>query len=686
MISKELEHSLFLAVEHIFDNLKIEKDYELIEKLIKKTYRDYKDNENLFFLRTCDYLGLKVRELKVSVNNIFSSNLNLPIFLYSKKLNKYVCIIKHSKINKVITLLVFSDKKEKIKVRKSNVHNYLDEDVKLFFLIPQIQFNKNISPIKRLFDFTRNSRKDIFIIFLYSMIVGILSLVIPTAIQSLVNTIAFAVLIQPLIIITLIVFFFLLFSGIISILRKYTVEIIERRVFVNISLDLSQRINEIKINEFDKSHGPELVNRFFDILTVQKSASVLLIDGLTILMQTITGLFLLAFYHPILLIFDILIILWILLILFVLSKNAIKTSIKESKAKYIVAAWLEELALYFKTFKNNYTKDYAFSKSNNYIRQYIEYRIKHFKVILKIIIGSMGLEVFASSVLLGVGGWLVMEQQLSIGQLVASEIVLTSIVSGFTKFGKQLEVFYDLIAAVDKLGVLIDLETTDDEGEILKKVDNFKLSVNSASFNYDNIKVFENINIDIYQNSKILIIGNCGSGKTTLIEILYGLRYFSTGYYAINDININKINKNFLREHIHQISSIDIFEGSVEDNIRLGREYIDIKEIINMLKHFNLGQKLLNVKEGIDLKLSSGGSPLSHTMCLELLLVRALISKPKILLFDCTLDFFDEDILDYLFENLFKDMTVIATSSNNRLSKYFERKFLIKNYNLEELL
>ncbi|MEM4398134.1 MAG: ATP-binding cassette domain-containing protein [Candidatus Woesearchaeota archaeon] len=688
MLNNEIENSLFDAIESIYSHLKLEKDYSFIENCINKAFRDYEyENDNNFlFIRTCDYLGFKVKELNLSINNLnLLKNYDFPIFIYSEKLKKYISIISYSKLTRNFTILIFSEKKEKLKMPISKFKNYFSEEIKIFFVIPKMYFTKNISPLKRLIEFAKTSNKDIFIIFLYSIIIGILSLVIPTAIQSLVNTIAFAVLLQPLIILTLIVFFFLSFSGIISVLKKYTVEIIQRRLFVNISLDLAQRINKVKINEFDKNHGPELVNRFFDILTVQKSASVLLIDGLTIAMQTITGMLLLAFYHPILLIFDILIFIWIFIILFVLSRTAIKTSIKESKAKYIVAAWLEELALYFKTFKNFNSKEYAFSKINTKVRQYIEYRIKHFKVILRIVIGAIGLQVFASSALLGIGGWLVMQQQLSIGQLVASEIVLTSIVYGFTKFGKQLEVFYDLIAAVDKLGILLDLETIEEKGEIIKD-NSFKISIHSASFSFDENKIFENINIDIYQNSKVLIIGNCGSGKTTLIELLYGLRLFDTGYYSINDLNINRIDRSYLREHIYQISTIDIFEGTVEENIRLGKENIQIKEIIEILKNFNLGKKLLSIKDGLDLKLSSGGSPLSYTMCLELLLVRALISKPKVLLLDCTLDFFDDDILEFIFENLFKNMTIIATSYNNRLSKYFDRIFKINNFNLEEIL
>lgn len=686
MSNIELEHSLFNLIEYIYSTSNIEKNFDLIEKSIKRSFRDYNNDNTFLFVRSCDYLGIKVKEIDASLDELKTNEVHLPVFLYSNNIKKYICINKYSKITGYFTLLIFSNTIKKVYVHKSNLNKYLDDNNKVLFIVPDIYFEKNISPIRRILSFISTSEKDILIIMLYSLIIGVISLVIPTAIQSLVNTIAFAILLQPLIILTLIVFFFLSFSGIVSVLRKYTVELIQRRLFVNISLNLSKKITKVKIEEFDKNHGPELVNRFFDILTVQKSASILLIDGLTIGIQIITGMIVLAFYHPILLAFDIIIITWILGILFLLSKNAVKTVLKESKSKYVVAAWLEELALYFKSFKNNFSKDYAFYKSNLYIRQYIEYRVKHFKVILRIVMGSIGLQVIANSALLGIGGWLVMQQQLSIGQLVASEIILTLMLDGFTKFGKQLEVFYDLIAAADKLGFLIDLETDNERGEIIEKDSEINISIHSASFAFDKEKIFENIDIDIIPKSKILVLGNTSSGKTTLIELLYGLRYFNTGYYAINDININRVDRNYLRESIFEITDIDIFEGTVEDNIRMGREYIKTQDILDLLKFFDLGKKIINNEQSLGLKLSSGGSPLSHTMRLELLLIRALISKPKVILIDCALDNFDDDILENLFYNVFKDITLIVTSSNNRLAKYCDRKFKINNYSLEEIL
>ncbi|RYX90335.1 hypothetical protein EON78_07010 [bacterium] len=153
-----------------------------------------------------------------------------------------------------------------------------------------------------------------------------------------------------------------------------------------------------------------------------------------------------------------------------LTYGAVNSSIKESKIKYKVVAWLEEIALNVTSFKSSYGYLHAMKKSDILIKEYLKERKGHFSILLRLFSGSLFLQVLASSLLLGMGGWLVMQQQLTIGQLVASEIIVASIVTGFTKFGKQLETYYDLLAAVDKLGHLTGLEMERKGGEFLENI------------------------------------------------------------------------------------------------------------------------------------------------------------------------------------------------------------------------
>ena len=324
-----------------------------------------------------------------------------------------------------------------------------------------------MSPIARLRALLQGERQTLSVAIVYSVAIGLLSLVVPIAVQSLVNTIAFGSATQPLVVLTALVAIGLGISAVINALRAGVVELIQRSLFARTSIDVTHRLLRVRAEAFDRYHGPELVNRFFDVVTVQKSAALLLIDGLSIVMQTTIGMVLLALYHPWLLAFDVLIVASMLFIVFVLGRGAIATSIAESKTKYALEAWLEQIASHLVTFKRKGGPEYATRRSQALLEDYLAYRSKHFRILLRQIIGSFALQAVASSLLLGIGGWLVIERQLTLGQLVASELIVALMVSAFTKFGKQLEVFYDLVAAIDKLGALVDLPLERAGGEAI---------------------------------------------------------------------------------------------------------------------------------------------------------------------------------------------------------------------------
>ena len=263
-----------------------------------------------------------------------------------------------------------------------------------------------LDPLVRLRALLEGERRTLWVAVVYSAVIGLLSLVLPVAVQSLVNTIAFGSVLQPLVVLTLFVFVALGFSTALNAMRAFVVEVIQRSIFARVATDVTWRLIRVRADAFDRYHGPELVNRFFDTVTVQKSASLLLIDGLSILMQTLIGMILLAIYHPWLAAFDVLLILAMLAIIFALGRGAIGTSIRESKAKCAL-----ELARTaggpFITFKSPGGPEYAVRRSQRLLEDYLTYRSKHFRILVRQIIGSFALQAIASSALLGIGGWLV---------------------------------------------------------------------------------------------------------------------------------------------------------------------------------------------------------------------------------------------------------------------------------------
>jgi putative ABC transport system ATP-binding protein len=211
----------------------------------------------------------------------------------------------------------------------------------------------HLTPLRRLMELMRADHADLWVVLGLALGSGLLALASPVAVQALVNTVAMSGMGQPLLVLSTILFFFLTFAGAVHVLQSYLVEIVQRRIFVRLATDLAYRLPRVHSDAYRHHHGPELVNRFFDVLTVQKAGSSLLLDGLSTAVQTLVGLIMLAFYHPFLLAFDVVLVLLIFFIIFVLGRGGVATAIQESLSKYALVAWLEIVASNMQTFKFN---------------------------------------------------------------------------------------------------------------------------------------------------------------------------------------------------------------------------------------------------------------------------------------------------------------------------------------------
>ncbi len=372
------------VLEFIINSLTLEIKAEKLTNTIEQISRELKDTKtnkwSYPIVRTLDNLEIKNYVVKLELSELKKLEKEyLPLINFSNSLG-WLAITK--KTFSGFEVFVFESNRS-ITISGKKLFDSLETiDNKAEFLAFEYAYpiellasqKHHTTPQKRLWSLLKRERKDIYIIIAYSIVISILSLVIPVAIQALVNTIAFATVLQPLVILTLLVIVALGFQSVLKLLSTYVVEILQRRVFVRVASDLAHRLPKVTLSEFDKNHGPEMVNRFFDVLTVQKSSASLLIDGLSIILQTLTGMILLAFYHPILLGFDLILLLCLIIITFVFTIGATGSSIKESKLKYKVAAWLEELALHNILFKTPSTFIYGLKQTDDLIKDYLNAR------------------------------------------------------------------------------------------------------------------------------------------------------------------------------------------------------------------------------------------------------------------------------------------------------------------------
>jgi ABC-type bacteriocin/lantibiotic exporter with double-glycine peptidase domain len=313
------------------------------------------------------------------------------------------------------------------------------------------------SPRERLRAWLLAERHDVAAIVVYAMFLGLFTLTLPVAVQALVSTSALGTLLQPLVVLTALLLGALVFASTLRASQAYLVEILQRRIFVRVVADLSHRLPRVSRAALDRTDAPELMNRFFDTFMMQKTAATLLLDGLEITLTISVGMVVLAFYHPVLLAFDVMLVIIIGVIVVGLGRRGPDTAIAESKRKYATAAWLEELARHDTLFKLGGGLEYAELRAETLARDYLGWREKHFSVVFRQTIAVLALQAIANAAVLGIGGALVIGRQVSLGQLVAAELIVTVVASSLAKIGKYLETYYDLLAAIDKVGHLTDL-------------------------------------------------------------------------------------------------------------------------------------------------------------------------------------------------------------------------------------
>lgn len=505
----------------------------------------------------------------------------------------------------------------------------------------------HVSPERRFFRLLKAERGDIITLLIFSVFAGLLYLAAPLAVDAVVSNLAFGGQAQPyvqaIVILAIALFGALALQAVVSGFQYYISDIIQRRIFVRTAADLAYRLPRVKAEALDDVHAPELVNRFLDVVTAQKSTSLLLLDGINLIFGSLIGMLLLALYHPALLLFVGLLLGLIIVITWLLGRGAVDTSIAESRMKYDVVNWFEEIAAFPFLFKGPGGYEMAYERANRLAAEYLNRRAGHFRIVMRQIIGLLVLSVLASATLLVLGGWLVISQQITLGQLVASELIMGSIVAALAKMGKKLEAWYDAMAAMDKLGHIFDLEIEREDGEQpAKREGGAEVRGCELAFGYQG-PLFEKKTFVIPAGSRAAIVGPHGSGASSLLDILFGLRQPSEGHVSIDGLDLRSWYLEALRESVMLLRRDEIVDGTIIENLRLGRVDVGLDEIRDALERVGLLDVLLHRPEGLNLRLKVAGAPLSGNQRTRLLLARALVQRPRLLLIDELFDSLDDE-------------------------------------------
>lgn len=541
------------------------------------------------------------------------------------------------------------------------------------------------TPWKRFIKLLQLERKDIFQIGYYAIFEGLVALSLPLGIQAIINLLQSAVISASWVVLIVLVTAGAAFAGILKLMQMRIIETIQQRIFTRASFEFSYRFPKIKMSELSNYYLPELANRFFDTLTIQKGLSKILIDVPSALLQIIFALILLSFYHPFFIFFGFLLLFLIYIIFNFTAQNGLNTSLTESKNKYKVAHWLQEVSRAVISFKLSGRTTLALQKSDDLVNDYLNARENHFKVLILQFVQMIGFKVLITAGLLIIGGFLVLEQRMNIGQFVAAEIIILLVISSVEKLILSLESLYDVLTSIEKIGQIVDKPIEPQNGEIIKEDADLTIELQDLTYTMESRKepILNGISFTINQKDRILVNGESGSGKSSLLQLISGLLLPSSGHIYVNNLSIESLYINEYRAKLGlSLSEETPFEGTIRENITFGNKNINDEIIYKTFEDLQLIDFLKQQPKGLNTIIKPEGKQIPYTISKKIVLARAIVKNPKILILENPLDQFHKDeaekIITFLTDNS-QPWSLIVISNNDKWKLNCNKHITLKN-------
>ncbi|NDE90341.1 MAG: ABC transporter ATP-binding protein [Alphaproteobacteria bacterium] len=521
-------------------------------------------------------------------------------------------------------------------------------------------------------------RQFFFLAAIYGVGIGILTLAVPIAVQALLNTVVNTAVTPFIVLLAVLLFAVLFISAVLIASRDYAMELFQRRFLARITSEAVLRLTHADQPHMDGINRVELVNRFFEIIHVQKNAPALLTEGFFIALQAIVGLIVVSFYHPFLFIYNLLFAGSLLLIWKTWSKPAIRKAIALSNSKYALVQWIEEIARVNQMFKSERSIGFALEQTDDQTAAYLTQKKSYFKTTFSQTLAFLALYCLGSATLLGLGGVLVARNQLSLGQLVGAELIMSAIFYSTSKLGYYASVYYDLRANLDKLNYFFNLPLEKIVGQrLLDHTIDHSVTFTNVSTPYRGHRFF--FNCDFPSNSKILVKSSEAAGSKIFLDLIKGYREPSQGRILIGGQDLCDFDIHDLRNHVLSVDSLSIVEGTIRRFFDLYAPDATKDEIISALELVGLDQLIDKLPQRLETKIVPSGYPLLQNEVLRLKLAAVIAAEPAILIITETFDIVPLQIRKRILQELCnRTNTLLITFTNLKEWAFFDQYIVME--------
>ncbi|MBL7718469.1 MAG: ABC transporter ATP-binding protein [Flavipsychrobacter sp.] len=541
-----------------------------------------------------------------------------------------------------------------------------------------------LTTLRKFLEILKYEKDEIYSIYFYSVLSGLVQLSLPLGIQSIISFVLGGAISTSLVLLIIMVIVGVFVAGLLQVNQMKLIEKIQQQLFVRYSFQYAYSIPNFNLKEVDKYYLPELVNRFFDTISLQKSISKLLLDIPAATIQIIFGLILLSFYHPVFILFGLSLLTVLYLILRISGNRGLQTSLEESDYKYKVLGYLEELARVITSFKFSRNSSLHLDKTDEYVTGYLNARTSHFKILLFQYWTLIAFKVLITTAMLLVGAFLLIDQQINIGQFIAAEIVILMVINSVEKLIINLDQVYDVMTSVEKITKVTEKPLENNGRRALDTRNGIAIEAQNLTFGYDGQQnILKDVSLSIPAGTKVCIQGKFGSGKSTLLKLLSGAYPDYEGSLFINNAPLSEYELNTLRKNTGiMLHFQELFEGTVEENITMGEQDIPFEQLDELAGVVGLKEFILANKSGYKLKLQPMGQHLPARIIKKILLMRALINEPNLVLLEEPWlgleEQYVERIKHYLLNRL-SNSTLLVVTSDEDFSRQCDQVITLDN-------
>ena len=510
---------------------------------------------------------------------------------------------------------------------------------------------------KTLFSLLKPEASFFSVVIAYGVAISLMTLAVPIAVQTLINSIANIGSTRAVIILAVVLFLTLFISGVFSALRMRVMEFYERKVYARLTADLGLKTIMAPHSFFEGRQNVSITQRYFDIMTFQKNMPSLMIDGFALVLQMLVGFTLVSFYHPALFAFNVVLLLTMYAVWKIWGRGAKRTAIELSHAKYDSAKWLHDIATAHEFFKSADHVEYAGRSTEGYISNYVQKHKSHFHYTFSQVVMFLLMYAVASAALLGIGGVLVVQGELSIGQLVAAELVMSAVFLGLSRFTQYLKLYYELYGAAEKLGGALAMPQEElNSSEHIPA--SSKLVFNNVELKHGNDHCL--LNVIFEPGTKYFVTTDKSWVQKQLLGLLKQYDRVKLGDILLGELSLNDYDTHELRQAVTILDRSLIIEVSIERYLKLANPKASIADIRAVLAEVEMTKVIDSLPGGLQTKVSVLGAPLQPLEFLLLKLAAAIIAKPKLLILNQHFDAIPVEMRDRLLRRLGKyDFTVM---------------------------